>query len=189
MASRYYQVPVAADSIEKTAFVTPEGQYEFLRMPFGLTNAPAVFQRLMDRVLADFKNSIAFPYLDDVIIPSKTVDEGMVRLRKVLSAFRTHHLTLKLEKCLFFADFIEYLGREISEQGVRPGQRKTEALTHMERPRSVKQVQFLGLASYFRKFVEGFATIVEPLTRLTKKNVPWTWDDAQEQAFETKRIN
>lgn len=118
LASGYYQVPVAADSIEKTAFITPEGHYEFLRMPFGLTNAPAVFQQLMDRVLNTLKNSIAFPYLDDVIIPSRTIEEGMTRLRQVLETFRMHHLTLKLEKCSFFSQFIEYLEREISEQGV-----------------------------------------------------------------------
>lgn len=108
----------------------------------------------------------------------------MTRLRTVLDTLRIHRLTLKLEKCSFFAETIEYLGREISEQGVRPGQRKIEALIHMEGPRSVKQVrQFLGLASYFRKFVKNFAAIVEPLTRLTKKNVPWKWEDAQERAF------
>jgi len=82
LASGYYQVPMAADSIEKTAFVTPEGHYEFLCMPFGLTNAPVAFQRLMDQVLGNLKNSIAFPYLDDVIIPSKTLEEGMNRLRR-----------------------------------------------------------------------------------------------------------
>lgn len=184
LASGYYQVPVATDSIEKTAFVTPEGHYEFLRMPFGLTNAPAVFQRLMDKVLGELKNSIAFPYLDDIIIPSRTIEEGMTRLRRVLESFHRHHLTLKLEKCSFFSESIEYLGREISAQGVRPSRRKVEALIHMERPRSVKQVrQFLGLASYFRKFVESFATIAEPLTRLTKKNTPWSWEEAQERAF------
>ncbi|KMQ98330.1 hypothetical protein RF55_1303 [Lasius niger] len=102
LASGYYQVPVAANSVEKTAFVTPEGHYEFPRMPFGLTNAPAVFQRLMDKVLGDLKNSIAFPYLDDVIIPFNTIEEGMTRLSKVLEAFRRQHLTLKLEKCSFF---------------------------------------------------------------------------------------
>lgn len=184
LASGYYQVPVTTDSIEKTAFVTPEDHYEFLRMSFGLTNAPAVFQRLMDKVLGPLKNSIAFPYLDDVIIPSQTIEEGITRLRQVLSTFRTHNLTLKLEKRTFFARSLEYLGREVSAQGVRPGQSKIEALVRMERPRSVKQIQqVLGLASYFRRFVENFATIVEPLTRLTRKNVPWVWEDAQEQTF------
>lgn len=114
LASSYYQVPVETDSIEKTAFIIPKGHYEFLRMLFGLTNAPAVFQRLMDTVLKDLKNTIAFPYLDDVIIPSKTIEEGLSRLRQVLDVFRTH-LTLKLEKCSFFLESIEYLGREINE--------------------------------------------------------------------------
>lgn len=135
LTSGYYQMPVA-DSIEKMAFVTPEGHYEFLCMPFGLTNAPAVFQRLMDRVLSDLKDSIAFPYLDDVIIPFRTIEEGMSRLRRVLDAFRAHNLTLNLEKCSFFAESIEYLGRKIDQQGVRPGRRKVEALMHMEKPRS-----------------------------------------------------
>lgn len=157
LASGYYQVPVADDSIAKTAFVTPEGHYEFLRMPFGLTNAPAVFQRLMDQVLGNLKNSVAFPYLDDVIIPSRTTREGVARLRQVLSTFRTNHLTLNLEKCIFFTESIDYLGREISARGVRPGQSKIEALVRMENPQSVRQVrQVLGLASYFRRFVENF---------------------------------
>lgn len=138
LASGYYQVPMAAESIEKTAFVTPEGHYEFLRMPFGLTNAPAVFQRLMDRVLGTLKDAIAFPYLDDVIIPSKTLEDGMRRLRQVLEVFRANRLTLNLKKCTFFTETIEYLGREISEQGVRPGRQKIEAVLHMEAPRSVK---------------------------------------------------
>lgn len=185
LASGYYQVPVAENSITKTAFVTPEGHYEFLRMPFGLTNAPAVFQRLMDKVLGPLKNTIAFPYLDDVIIPSRTVEEGIERLKRVLETFRAHGLTLKLEKCTFFKETIEYLGREISEEGVRPGQRKTDAVRDMPRPETVKQVrQFLGLASYFRKFVKNFAAIAEPLTRLTRKDVAWQWTDSQERAFQ-----
>lgn len=140
----------------------------------------------MDNVLGDLKNSVAFPYLDDIIIPSKTIAEGMIRLRQVLKALRKHRLTLKLEKCSFFAQSIEYLGREISEAGVRPGRHKVEAVLSMQAPGSVKQVrQFLGLAGYFRKFVENFATIVEPLTRLTKKNVPWEWKTEQERAFNT----
>jgi len=119
---------MAADSIEKTAFVTPEGHYEFLCMPFGLTNASATFQRLMDQVLDNLNNSIVFPYLDDVIIPFKTLEEGISRLRRVLDVFRAHHLILKLEKCSFFSESIEYLGRDISVQRVRPGRCKIEAV-------------------------------------------------------------
>lgn len=105
---------MANDSIAKTAFVTPDSHYEFLRMPFGLTNSPAVFQRLMNNVLGKLKNNIAFPYLDDIIIPSKTVDEGLNKLRQVLEKLREHNLTLKLSKCYFFKTEINYLGREIS---------------------------------------------------------------------------
>lgn len=141
LASEYYQVPVDDESTEKTAFVAPEGHYEFLRMPFGLTNGPAVFQRLMDRVLGSLKKSVAFPYLDDVIIPSTTIAEGMARLRQVLDAFRANHLTLKLDKCSFFKRTIEYLGQEISEAGIRPGRRKVDAVLNMQAPQSVKQVR------------------------------------------------
>jgi len=88
-------------------------------MSFVLTNAPAVFQRFMDKVLGSLKNTITFPYLDDIIIPSKTIEEGLAR--QVLEAFRTHGLTLNLNKCTFFAKSIEYLGREIDEQEVQPG--------------------------------------------------------------------
>lgn len=84
----------------------------------------------MDNVLGDLKNSMAFPYLDDIIIPSEIIAEGMIQLRQVLEVLHKHRLTLKLEKCSFFAQSIEYLGREISESGVRPGRRKVEAMLH-----------------------------------------------------------
>lgn len=179
LASGYYQVPLVDDSIiEKTAFITPEDHYDFLCMPFKLTNAPAVFQRLVDKVLRYLKNSVAFPYLDDIIIPSKTIEEGINRLHQVLNVLHKHHLTLKLEKCSFFAESIEYLDREISKDEVRSGSRKIEAIAKMEAPRSVKQMrQFLRLASYFRRFIVNFATFVQPLTKLIRKNKPWSWTD------------
>lgn len=125
--------------------------------------------------------------MDDVVIPSKTIEEGLQRLRQVLTIFRKNRLTLRLEKCTFFAEtleYLEYLGREISEQSVRPGRQKIDAVARMTAPQSVKQVrQFLGLASYFRKFVRNFSLVVEPLTRLTRKDVPWMWGPEQREAF------
>lgn len=187
LASGYYQVPMATESIAKTAFVTPDSHYEFLRMPFGLTNAPAVFQQLINTVLGELRNSVAFPYIDDIIIPAETVHQGLERLKKVLEKFRQHKLTLKLSKCSFFKSQVEYLGRIISADGVKPGKKKVEAVMRIPAPTTVKQIrQFIGLTSYFRKFIKDYAIIAEPLTRLTRKEVCWHWGSEQERAF--KRI-
>lgn len=162
LAQGFYQVPMEEESVEKTAFVTPDGHYEFLRMLFGLSNSPAVFQRLINKALGELKDSIAFPYIDDIIIPSVTVKEGLERLELVLIKLRDNNLTLRLSKCKFLQTSIDYLGQEISEKGVKPGKRKIEAVLQTQAPGNVKQVrQFVGLASYFRKFVANFSIMVE----------------------------
>ena len=124
MTSGFYQIPIAPCSIEKTAFVTPDGHYEFLRMPFGLANAPAVFQRAINVALGKLRNNIALVYLDDILIPSQTVEEGLERLERVLKALDVAGFSLNLEKCSFFMTTIEYLGREVSAQGISPGKVK-----------------------------------------------------------------
>jgi hypothetical protein len=155
-------------------------------MPFGLCNAPAVFQRLMNNVLGPLRNTIAFPYMDDIIIPSATLEEGLCRLRLVLEALRKYNLTLRIEKCVFFGAQIDYLGREISAEGVRPGKRKVETVLQMQPPETVKQVhQFLGLMGYFRRFLKNYAKIVEPISKLTRRDVNWCWEDEQQSAFNT----
>ncbi|XP_046142832.1 uncharacterized protein LOC123988087 [Osmia bicornis bicornis] len=166
MASGFYQIPVAQDSIEKTAFVTPDGHYEFLRMPFGLANAPGVFQRAINKALGTLRNSVALVYIDDVLIPTQTVEEGLKHLELVLQALDAAGFSLNLEKCKFLQTTINYLGREVSAEGVRPGKDKVKALLESPVPNNVKQVrQFMGLASYFRKFIPEFALV--PLKTLS----------------------
>lgn len=133
LVSGYCQLLMAERSIEKTTFVISGKHYEFQKMPFGLTNAPAVFQRLMDKVLRPLKYTIAFPYLDDIII--ENIEAHMKRLEQILRVLREHKLTLKLEKCSLFQTKIDYLGRKISEAGIKSGKLwKIESVLHMERP-------------------------------------------------------
>jgi hypothetical protein len=185
LASGYHQIKMAEDSIAKTAFITPDGHYEYLRMPFGLVNAPAVFQRAINSVLGKLRYHTAMAYLDDILLPSTTFKMGLHTLREVFELFRRAGMTFRLSKCRFFHEQLEYLGHEISVKGVRPGQAKTKAISNYPRPKNVHEVrQFIGLTSYFRKFIQGFAAIAKPLTTLTKNNVPFVWNEEEEQAFQ-----
>lgn len=183
MASGFYQIPVAAESVFRTSFVTPDGQYEFLRMPFGLTNAPAVFQRAIHKALKGLYGKIAYVYIDDILIPSTTIDEGFTRLKTVLVALKKSGFSLNIKKCKFFVKKVEYLGRIIENGTIKPSSIKTDALKNSPVPTNIKQVrQFLGLAGYFRKFIENFSTIVSPISSLLKKDAKWNWSDNCEKA-------
>lgn len=183
MSSGFHQIPIHEDSIPKTAFVTPDGHFEYLRMPFGLSNAPAVFQRAVHRGLGNLKDTVALVYLDDILIPSVTFEEGLRNLDIVLAALQEEGFSLNVQKCHFFQKEIEYLGREISGAGIRPGSRKVDALLKVPPPENVKQVrQFLGLAGYFRKFIPNFAAKTACITKLTKNNEEFCWTEEQENS-------
>ena len=123
-------------------------------------------------------------YLNDILITSETVHEGLAKIEETLKTLRKSHMKLRLEKCKFLFTHLAYLGHKISQEGVRPGQSKTEAVENFPRPKTHKQVrQFLGLVSYFRKFIKQFGVISTPLTRLLQKNVPFTWGENEENAF------
>lgn len=185
LAQSYHQVPIDEESIKKTAFVTTFGQYEFLKMPFGLANAPAVFSRLIQMALGDVNKSIAL-YLDDVMLPSISVEVGLELLEKVLQLLTRANLKLNLKKCSFLKNTATYLGYDISSGSIQPGQAKIDCVANYRRPRNVHEIrQFVGLTSYFRKFIQSFAQIARPLTELTKKGVEWQWGPDQEMAFQT----
>lgn len=184
LASGYYQIPVSDCSKKYTSFVTPNGQFEFNRMPFGLANAPAEFQRMINRLCQELGGRI-IGYLDDIIIPSKTVAEGISLFREVLDKLLEYGLTLKITKCKIMASTVNYLGHEISKFGIRPGNDKISCVKNFPTPSSVHEVrQFIGLASYFRKFISNFSIIAAPLTNLTRKDFKFCWNDEQENAFQ-----
>lgn len=175
-ASGFHQIPIHKDSIERTAFVTPDGQYEYLTMPFGLRNAPSVFQRAMYKALGNLVNTFVVCYLDDVMIVSETEEEGLERLNVVLETLQRAGISLNLKKCSFLKTRVEYLGYEVTSGQIRPNPRKFIALTKLPPPQTVTQVrQFIGLASYFRQFIPKFSQLAAPLYKLTlgKGKVEW----------------
>ncbi|KAL0153780.1 hypothetical protein M9458_050896, partial [Cirrhinus mrigala] len=167
LASGYNQVPVAEGDKSKTAFCTPFGLFEWNRMPFGLCNAPSTFQHLMERLFGDQQCQSLLLYLDDIIVFSSSVDQHLARLEVVLSRLQREGLKAKLSKCAFFKKEVHYLGHVISSEGVSTDPGKVEAVAQWPRPTNVSELRsFLGFASYYRRFVEGFAKLAAPLHRL-----------------------
>lgn len=185
MSSGYYQIPIKDSCKHLTAFITPDGLYQFKRAPFGLANCPAVFQRTVNKMLGKAQKKCAIAYMDDLLISGITFNECINKLEQTFILLREAGLTLNLKKCSFFDTQIDYLGFEISAEGVRPGSSKIEAVKCFPEPKNVHEIrQFVGLASYFRKFIQNFATIARPLTDLTRQNTPWCWGQRQKEAFQ-----
>lgn len=146
---------MANDAVPKTAFITPDGHYEFLRMPFGLVNVPAIFQRVINEVFGNLRFTRVMAYLDDLLLLALSVEDGLNLLREVFTLFRSAGLTFRLSKCHFFLTKIDYLGHELTTEGLRPGEQKSKAITSFPRPKNVHEVrEFLGLSGYFEKFVK-----------------------------------
>ena len=186
LRSEYHQLRVQEIDVPKTAFRTRYGHYEFLLvMPFGLTNAPAAFMDLMNRVFQPYLDRFVIVFIDDILVYSGSSEEHSEHLRIVLQTLRERQLYAKLSKCQFWLDKVAFLGHVISAEGVSVDPQKIEAVVNWKPPKNVSEVRsFLGLAGYYRKFVEGFSRIAAPLTKLTRKDVKYDWVDACHRSFE-----
>ena len=170
LRSGYHQLKVKDSDIAKTAFRTRYGHYEFTVMPFGLTNAPAAFMDLMNRVFRKYLDKFVIVFIDDILIYSKSPEEHEEHLRLALQTLKEHQLYAKFSKCEFWLRKVHFLGHVVSAEGITVDPAKIEAVKEWKAPRSVTEIRsFLGLAGYYRRFVEGFSKIAAPLTALTRK--------------------
>ena len=185
LKSGYHQISVAPEHREKTAFCTRNALYHFNRLPFGIASAHSIFQRMISRVLHGIEGHHAMAYLGDILIFSKTFEEHLKHLEDVFTRLKTANLSLNQKKCHFMKSEIEYLGHIVSPDGIRPNPEKVRSIQTLDPPTTVKGVRsFLGLAGYYRNFIPQFSAIARPLTKLTRKNERFIWDDDTQQAFE-----
>lgn len=189
LAHAYMQIPLSKESRPQTAFITPDGTGQFTRMTFGLVNAPFEFSRAMDRAMGPLRHKIVLNYFDDYFIPAVDWVDMKRRLRSVLTALSDAKLTLRPSKCIFAAREIEFLGFRLSADGLKPGENKIGAIKNYVMPKNVHEVRrFMGLISFFRRFVPKFAERARPITDLTRANVPFVWTDRQQGAFDELKL-
>ena len=186
LASGYWQVSMERSSIEKTAFVIlGGGQFEFTKMAFGLTNAVPTFQRLMSNVLAGLLNNKCLVYIDDVLVVGKDIEEHIENLKEVFHAISNAGLKLKPSKCFFAKSNVNFLGFEISDKGLLPDEEKIKAIRDYAAPTDETSLRkFLGLASYYRRFVSGFSEIAAPLHRFLQRGSKFRWSNKCDAAFQ-----
>ena len=185
LRSGYHQLKIAEQDIPKTAFRTRYGHYEFLVMPFGLTNAPAAFMALMNRVFQPYLDQFVIVFIDDILVYSRDKEEHANHLRTVLQTLRGKQLYAKLSKCEFWLDQVVFLGHVISNGGIEVDPRKVEAVVQWAVPTNVSELRsFLGMAGYYRRFIEGFSIIAGPLTKLLRKDVQWVWTASCQSSFD-----
>ncbi|GJX12871.1 putative nucleotidyltransferase, ribonuclease H [Tanacetum coccineum] len=184
LRSGYHQLRVREEDIPKTAFRTRYGHFEFTVMPFGLTNAPAIFMDLMNRVCKPYLDKFVIVFIDDILIYSKTEEEHEVHLKTILDLLKKEKLYAKFSKCEFWLKEVQFLGHVVNRDGIHVDPSKVESVKNWKTPESPTEIRsFLGLAGYYRRFIENFSKIAKPLTLLTQKNKTYVWGNEQDEAF------
>ena len=185
----YHNIPVAEEDRDKTQFVTRRGTWRWRLMPFGLSTAPGTFQRLMDLVMSGLTYDSVLVYLDDLIIIGSSFDQLVERLEVVLARLRAANLKLNYRKCELFKRKVYFLGHVVSGAGVEVQPEKVDAVNDWPTPTKVSELRsFLGLASYYRRFIDSFSVIAAPLYQLMRKDSRFTWRDEQQLAFEQLKV-
>nr|ABA93974.2 retrotransposon protein, putative, Ty3-gypsy subclass [Oryza sativa Japonica Group] len=185
LRSGYHQLRIREEDIPKTAFITRYGLFECTVMSFGLTNAPAFFMNLMNKVFMEFLDKFVVVFIDDILIYSKSEEEHEQHLRLVLEKLKEHQLYAKFSKCDFWLKEVQFLGHIVNAQGVAVDPANVESVTKWTPPRTVTQVRsFLGLAGYYRRFIENFSKIAKPMTQLLKKEEKFIWSAECNRSFE-----
>ncbi|WMV58212.1 hypothetical protein MTR67_051597 [Solanum verrucosum] len=176
--------------IPKTAFRTRYGHYEFLVMFFGLTNAPTAFMDLMNRVFRQYLDLFVIIFIDGILIYLRNEGDHVKHLRLVLQVLKDHQLYAKFSRCEFWLRSIAFLGHIVSSVGIKVDSKKIDTVKNWPRPLSPTAIRsFLGLAGYYRRFVEGFLSIASPLTALTQKKLKFQWTEACEKSFKEFKDN
>jgi glycogen debranching enzyme len=173
LRSGYHQMKIRPEDIYKTAFVTRYEQYDYTVVSFGLTNAPAYFMNMMNKVLMDELDKCVVVFIDDILVFSKTAEDHEEHLRIVLEKLKQQQLYAKFSKCEFWMEEVAFLGHVLSAEGVVVDPSKIEAVSKWQSSKSVIEIRsFLGLAGYYRQFIENFSKIAKPMTELLKSNTP-----------------
>ncbi len=184
-AQAYHQVGIDPGDVHKTAFVCRYGQYEWIVMPFGLCNAPSTFQSLINKALGSDFDDCVMAYLDDIIIFSRTKEDHVRDVKRVLERLKKYNIRLRLSKCNFGAHEVEFLGFVVGGGVLKAAESKIKVVQTWSTPKNVHDVRsFLGFCNFYRRFVEGYSKIAAPLNELLRKDVAWCWEEQHKVAFQ-----
>nr|GEY92524.1 putative reverse transcriptase domain-containing protein [Tanacetum cinerariifolium] len=181
----YHQLRVREQDVPKMAFRTRYGHYEFQVKSFGLTNAPAVFMDLMNRVCKPYLDKFVIVFIDDILIYSKNKNEHKEHLKAILELLKKEKSYAKFLKCEFWIPKVQFLGHVIDSQGIHVDPAKIESIKDWASPKTPTEIrQFLGLAGYYQRFIEGFSKTTKSMTKLTQKGIKFDWGEKEENSFQ-----